>query len=550
MSRRFLIPLLFFQSVFFALAADSYNEMPGSGVFINSVPSGAKVFIDGVERGTTPYSITAMRNGEYNIRIEKEGYIDRRFRVVVRRDSRVEVSVDLDEAKGQVLLALGRDLEAPPSLEFNPRISVDGSRISSPDIITTPVYEQNISLSIGWRTISVEAFGWERISTRVFVEEGSVQKLELFLKPAVFSITNAALRKKRFNPQDSGILGNAEINFFVSAPGSGLLEILDKNGEIIYSAALGPFTGWPQQALWNGRNNNGEPASDGTYTLRITGWNDAETEIQSADLSVLVDTSIAMRPHSVASSLAGLFLIPYPEALPAFSYQIEGTLIAGKPLLRSAWKSLPFAIGLRVSFLDNLEAAIAFNAVPEFSGDNEWGVGASLKWVFFRPVNSKDTNAVFTDALGMAAELSYGWATVGPYTAFGMGTGAGLRLPVLYRVFYGAQSKTATRYSFDLLFSPLVLWASKKGYPENSVPRLGMEGGALFSYGSISTGLSVRWDYALKTEESNSAGPIVSALEFRFFPSSFIISVSGGFWYLPNAKETGAFFGLGLGIMY
>ena len=550
MNRRFIIPLLFFQSVFFALAADSYNEMPGSGLFINSVPSGAKVFIDGVERGTTPYSVFSLRNGEYNIRIEKEGYVDRRFRVVIRRNSRVEVSVDLDEAKGQVLLALGRDTEAPSSLEFNPRISVDGSRIPSPDIITTPVYEQNISLSIGWRTISVEAFGWERISTRVFVEEGSVQKLSLVLKPAAFTITNAALRKKRFNPQDSGILGNAEINFFVSASGSGLLEVLDKNGETIYSRALSPFTSWQQQALWNGRNNNGEIVNDGTYILRITGWNDTETEIQSVDISVLVDTSIAMRPHSIASSLAGLFLIPYPEALPAFSYQIEGSLMAGKPLFQNAWKSLPFAIGLRVSFLDNLEATVAFNAVPEFSGDSEWGVGASLKWFFFRPLNSNDTNAVFTDALGMAAEVSYGWATVGPYTAFGMGTGAGLRLPVLYRIFWGEQSKTSTHYSFDILLSPLVLWASEKGYPLNSVPRLGIEGGALFNYGNISTGLSIRWDYALKTEDSNSTGPIVSALEFKFFPSSFIISVSGGFWYLPNAKETGAFFGVGLGVMY
>jgi len=558
MKKRRPVFLLFACSVCFAFA-DTYDEVPGSGLFITSVPSGAKVFVDGVERGTTPYSISSIRSGEYNIRVEKEGYVERRFRVVIRRDSRVEVSVDLEEAKGQVLLNIRRDTSvatatvvtgtASASLEFDPRISVDGSRLPSPDFITSPVYEQNVSLPVGWRTITVEAFGWERISTRILVEEGSVQKLELVLKPAAFTLTNAALRKKRFNPQDSGILGNAEINFLVSGPGSGILEVLDAKGEVIFSGALRPFTVWQQQALWNGRTSSGEPVNDGHYTLRINAWKDDKTEQQSVELSVQVDSSITMRPLGIASSTAGLLLVPVPEALPAFSYQIDGSIMAGKPLLRKAWKSLPFAIGLRVSFLDNLEAALVFNALPEFSGDNEWGVGASLKWVFFRPLNSKDTDAGFTDALGMAAVLSYGWATNGPYTAFGMGTGAGLRLPVLYRLLQG-NTKTASLYSFDLLLSPLVLWASEKGYPDSSVPRLGIEGGALFSYGSIAAGLSVRWDYAPKAEKSNSKGPVVSALEFKFSPSSFVLSVSGGFWYLPDAKESGAFFGIGLGIMY
>ena len=74
MKRRFLILILLVYSGFFVFAMDTYNEISGSGLFIDSVPANAKVFIDGVERGLTPYNASSIRSGEYNIRIEKEGY--------------------------------------------------------------------------------------------------------------------------------------------------------------------------------------------------------------------------------------------------------------------------------------------------------------------------------------------------------------------------------------------------------------------------------------------------------------------------------------------
>ena len=558
-----LLLVLLIGCVFFSFAVDSYEEVPGSGLFIDSVPSGAKVFIDGAERGLTPYNNSSIRNGEYNIRINKEGYIDRRFRVVIRRGSRVEISVDLEEAKGQLLLELNKDPEAPSSLEFNPRIFIDGNHIHLPvysaglhssedspsDKIPAHLYEHSLNLPAGWRTISVEAFGWEKTSTRILVEEGSMQKLSLVLKPADFTMTNTVLRKKRFNPQSSGILGNAEINFTVSAPGTGLLEVFDDKGVLVYSGALDNFTAWQQQALWNGRNAGGGIVNDGHYILKVSAWKDNKTEKQSVELSVQVDSSIAMRPLSIASSIAGLFLVPSSETLPAFSYQIDGSLVACKPLFQKAWKSLPFAIGLRFSFFDDLEATVAFNAMPVFSDDYDFGAGASLKKVLFRPLSIKTGSTIFLDSFGMATELSYGWATAGPYTAFGMGTGAGLRLPVLYRVLQGEKINDgqSSLYSFDVLLSPLVLWASEKGYPDNPIPRLGIEGGVLFSYGSIAAGCSLRWDYNADKQYS---GPLVSALEFKFSPSSFVISLNGGFWLLPHGKDVGAFFGVGLGIIY
>ncbi|MDR2702027.1 MAG: PEGA domain-containing protein [Spirochaetaceae bacterium] len=522
----FLLPLC---SAFFAWA-DTYREISGSGLFVDSVPKGAKVFIDGVERGTTPLNIPSIKEGTYRLHITREGYEDRRIRVVIRRDSRVEVTLDMEPAAGRILLEIQREPSAPSSLPFDPQITIDGER----------VYERNLRLPVGYRNITVEAFGWETVSKSIYVSQHTVQQIDFVLMPAEFNLSNPVLRKKRFNPFNTGTFGKAEFGFIVNAPGRGLMEVLDENGTIVFTRTLRAFTSWQQREVWNGRRNDGSTVNDGRYTIRITVWGEGSEERQTEELKVQVDSSIEVRPFTLASSSAGLLLVSTPETLPAFSFQIEGSLLAGKPLFGGAWKSLPFAAAFRISLTDDLEAAAAFNAEPHFQDDAEWGMGASLKWRFLKPASEKND---FTNALGAAMEISYGWASAAPYTAFGMGTGAALRLPFSYRLLQGKPSVP----SFDLFVSPLVLWAGERGYPDSFIPRLGIEGGVLFTYGSIAAGLSLRWDYLPDAEDPNS-GPLVSALELKIMPSNFVFSVLGGHWYWKD--NSGAFFGVSLGVLY
>ena len=44
------------------------------GISVNSVPSGAKVFHNGVPAGTTPAVLELKRNAHHTIRVEKEGF--------------------------------------------------------------------------------------------------------------------------------------------------------------------------------------------------------------------------------------------------------------------------------------------------------------------------------------------------------------------------------------------------------------------------------------------------------------------------------------------
>ncbi|MDR2073183.1 MAG: PEGA domain-containing protein [Spirochaetaceae bacterium] len=531
--------ITFFVCLFFLLPggpvfADTYAEVEGSGLFIGSDPPGARVFINGIERGLTPFAIQSMQTGEYNIRVSKDGYVDRRFKVVIRKQNRVEVSVTLEESRGQVLIEIRKDPAAPSSLALSPRILVDGIRVNEGAVSGT---EQSLSLPAGWRAVTVEAFGWERISKSIYVREGLVQKLEFVLKPAIFALYNPALKKNRVNPENPGKLGTAELNFTVTGPGGGILEIADPGGTVVYTQTLGPFTGWHQQALWNGRDAYAARVPDGEYRIRLIVWGEGNEDRQTAELPVQIDSFLELRPLSLGSGSPGLLWASSPELLPVFSFQIDGSILGGKPLGQGAWEGVPFAGGFRVSFTGTVEGTFTFNLDPEFSGGIKGGAGAAVKWMFKNPSRQE---ASFFERTGAAVELSYGWAQSGPYTAFGMGTGAALRLPLSYRFL--------DLPVFDIFLSPRFLWAGERGYPGSIAPWLGAEGGIYLARGSFAGGLSLRWDYALPGTENPGSGPFVSALEFKFFPSNQVLSILGGFWFWNG--ETGAFFGAGIGYIY
>jgi hypothetical protein len=519
---------IFFALLFLPLSvwADTYDEVEGTGLYVNSVPEGAKVFIDGVERGQTPLSLSTLRNGEYSVRVNKEGYVDRRFRVVIRTKSRIEVTVDLEKAKGELLLEIKKDPLAPEDLAFDPAVYVDGTR----------VYDTILSLEIGWRSVSAEAFGWEKRTETVYIGERDLRRLELVLKAADFAVSGIAQKRKRFNPGNSGALGATELSFSISAPGAGKFEVFDSSDVLVFSKELGPFKTWSQNVSWNGRDLHGTKLPDGEYNLRLSVWQDEAAPIVR-DYTVELDASIEIRPLSALSSIGGLFFSASPETLPAGSYQIEGALLFGKSFFDGpVWKSLPLVITMRASPLDRLELAGSLGITAQFGNDALLHGGVSAKWAFFRLGESP---------AGLGAVVSYGWAGKGPYTIFGMGTGAGLSFPVSLRIL---QSPT-----LDLLFSPGFLWAGSSGHPESWVPRLAAGGGILFRYKSFSGDLSARWDYAPPDSQvdgagSGASGPFMSAPELKFSPSNLIFSLSGGIWHWKD--NTGGFFGLGLGVLY
>lgn len=66
-----------------------------SKINVISDPPQAAVFIDDVEVGKTPYSSTALTDGEYNLKISKAGYETQNARIKIQKNFKLNVSIKL-----------------------------------------------------------------------------------------------------------------------------------------------------------------------------------------------------------------------------------------------------------------------------------------------------------------------------------------------------------------------------------------------------------------------------------------------------------------------
>jgi hypothetical protein len=532
-----------------SVPGDRIDEIEGRGLYIRTNPMGAKVYIDGLERGLTPLSLEGLWPGEYTVRIEKEGYRDRRFKVWLRSESRLFLALELEEARGQVVLRIGRKEGSPGAelLPLNPRVSVDNMNAPSPGVPDTISRGGSwtgvvLTLPVGWRTIRVRAFGWEDASALVYVGENSLQYQDMYLTPGVFRVSGPSLRRARFNPANSGVLGNAELSFEVSGPGRGRIIIKDEEGREVYAGDLGPFTTWGQQFLWNGRDRQGQILPDGSYTFTL--YMEALPPLapggETFTLGAEIDSTRNIRPLSLASGKPGLLFAPLPQRLPPGALQIEGSLLFGAPPYSGAyrqgssggsdaWASLPFALAFRVSPLERLELSAALNVIPRFDESARYGFAGSAKWVFLGP---GDWAPPFNLSLG----LSGGWVEERTASPFGLSSGLEIFLPLSWNI----------TPALTLAFTPSGLWTGNRGFPWEAFPRLLLAGGVLFEHGFITLGFSVQEELNF----SDLAPSLKMAGELKLFPppSRFVFSLLGG-----AAREDGpwgGFGGLGIGILF
>jgi len=525
-------PLLAAQNSFdWALPGDKIEETGGRGLVVRSVPSGARVYIDGIERGRTPLFLENLRAGQYFVQVQKEGYSERRFRVSVRTGSVMDVTVELKEALGRLLLKIQAAPGSPDgaSLPLVPRISVDGRSYPSPAL----------ELPVGFRTILVRAFGWEDASVTTYVAEDTFGELELNLKPAAFKLSGAKLSRVRFSPANAGSLGTTVFSFEVSVPGRGSFSVLDPEGSTVLVRSLGPFETWSQSVSWDGRDRQGEILGDGIYTLIVTAFpgpgDDTPPVGDTLALNVELDSTKAIHPLDLSSGKSGLLFAPLPALLPAGSFQIEGSLLAGSPPgsdSGSAWTSLPFAAAFRFSPVERLEVSGALNVIPRIAGDTPAGIAGGVKWL---ALNARENSA----PLGAAAGAVVAWTGQTGLTPFGMASGIELFFPL--------DLKMGTIFSFTL--TPAALWTGDEGFPWGPVPRLLVSGGFMAQMTYVGAGLSIRSEYDF-TRSSPWPPNIIAGAEIKIFPppSSFVLSFMGGIWIRDNAL--GGFGGIGIGMIY
>jgi hypothetical protein len=533
----FFPPLLSGQNIN-DIMGDTFEETTGRGLVIRTKPSSARVFIDGIERGQTPLVINNLAEGEYYIRLVKDGCRDRRFKITLSASSRLVVSIELEAAAGQVLFRFQKAEGSPPEeqLPLHPVIIADGERTAVyPEFGDTPI----LSLPVGYRTIQIRAFGWIEAAKTVYVREGELITAIFTLSPAPFTLSRGSVSRPRFNPANSGSLGITEFRFEVSAPGKGVLTVKDQEERVVYQAGLGPFRTWSQSISWDGRGTGGEPLPEGRYRAFIeTEAFAGETSPPAAQTLVLeteINSSLVIYPLSLQGVLAGLLFAPMTGSLPRGSFQIEAGLFFGRTAPgERAFSSLPFDTGIRFSPLNRLEITALLNALPKFDGAAALGGGGSLKYVFLH-------NGEGPYPLGIAAGLSYTWAENGA-APIGPGTGMGFYSPL--------------SWSFDsltLIFSPGIQWP----IPYDLVPRPVLSGGIHYQGTYFTAGFSLKQEFNFsehsrsgQDERNRNPAFLQAGGELKWYPppSNLVFTLSGGLWHTDY--QTGGFGGLGIGLIY
>ena len=525
-----------------SIVGDTFEETAGSGLAIFTKPPGVTVFIDGVERGQTPFSINTLALGEHTIRLRKSGYRGRRFRVTLSGKSRLSVSIEMEPAAGLVQVNIQRAEGSPADLPLEPIIDGGGGEVGA-----------NIfNLPIGLRTIRVRAFGWEEVSQRVFVREHYPARVDIIMKPAVFALTAGTVSRRRFNPKNPGALGINEFRFNVSAPGYARARVRDESGKEVYSRRFDSFTTWSQGGAWNGRDYSGEPLPEGRYIITIQGAGTADNvglddagTFKDIVLETWIDYSLDIFPLTLTGGIPGLLFAPVPAALPAGSFQIEAALFFGsfsapeRSVLQAADKAfslLPFEAGLRFSPVDRFELSAAFNMNPGFgdgddAGGESWGFSGSAKYVFLKG----------SVPLEMAAGISYAWAQSGGEVPLGAGRGGGLYLPM-----------SLNAGMMKVIFSPGLRWPG----PDDPIPRLLLSAGALFRWNWLTVGLSLRPELDFSTAGDRAGVSFAEktralyGAEIKLYPppSNLVYTFSGGVW--QRGSSTGGFGGIGIGLLY
>ncbi|MDR2900846.1 MAG: PEGA domain-containing protein [Treponema sp.] len=520
----FLVLLLLCVMIPQAAFSDTYEEREGRGLEILSDPSNARVYINGIEWGRTPLMLPDLMPGTYMVLLVRESYEDRQLVLSVPRRGMLTVSLDMEKAMGTLLILPVKSPDISSLVPFDPEIFVDGELQS----------ETTLSLPVGFQTILVRAFGYQDVSATVMIVQDRTQRLELEMLPALYRLSNAVIRRSRFNPANSGSLGIAECVFEVNAPGQGIFTVTNSQDLEVYSENLEVFTSRSQTAAWNGKSQNGMIVPDGTYTITIDTesipWNDEPPVKQTASLSVEIDSSIQIYPESMASGKSGLLFASGTDIIPQGSFQFDALMLFGKPLTaNTVWNNLPLAFSLRFSPLAFLEAAVSLNVTPEFGENTILGLGGSIKW----QILSGKTSEL---PLGLAAILSYGWAQQGPITPFAMGTGVDFSLPV--SLIFG---------DFTAFLTPELLWAGSTGFPDSEIPSGVLSAGISYHHRVFNSGLSVRTEYLFK--EGPRLGPISIGGEIKFFPSPsvFVLSAMAGITYENNSW--GGFGGIGIGFI-
>lgn len=427
-----------------------------TGLEVQTNPTDAQVYLNGIFIGDTPLLYTNFSAGTYKITISKRGYYDSVRWLRLDPTAYTVLQTDLTAKTGYLSVTV---------TPANAQVFLDG----------LPSQAGTQQLPIGLHTVRVRAFGYEDWQKTVSVQENQTVSLAAVLAPAPFRVSGLSASRSVVSPRNPGVLGRVVFTFDVSTRGEGTLAIAGPGGKQVLTRHFPSFTRRKQSMTWNGRSQNGTLVANGIYEVTVSGREKPTSAPSTESIEVTVDRGALIGLRSMLSGTAGLLYAGTPEVLPVSSYAVSALVIAHAD---SSGAIIP--------------AQLAFRAVPhagiELDGQGmveltsthttPFSVGLAAKFALLRPEAG--------DGLSAAVSLKGTYLSGTTSDTLTNFTGLSVGLPLEYRV-----------GPFGVVMMPEVIAAPYAATYTSTLPSISPafwaygRGGVFLDFGSIMTGLSV-----------------------------------------------------------
>lgn len=513
----------------FSSTTETTNQ-DSSTLVIESNPRGASVYLNDSFSGTTPLTVDELTPGEYRVAVDANGYYRWVRWITVEEGQRITLEVELQRITGHLSLSIA------PS---DARVSVDEESRSG----------RVIELPVGTHTLTVRKFGFETVTSRFTIRQNRTTSLSIELERAPFRIEELSPSRPVVNPQNPGRLGELDVRFRVSAPGTATFVVRNSEGQTLLRRQLGPFRTWDQSVAWRPVDETGQPLPEGEYELSIVGSGTEEVSGEdSAAAFVRVSKEARIRYRALWSGLSGAMYSPTPEVLPAGSVQLslaaaghQGAAASGGELLR-----VPTQFGLRIPIgaRGELNATGTAYLYSDTERNRAQG-GLGIKWQVLNRTDPLRLQSAVA-ARGTIHGPTAGGSLSAPDTLTNY-AGASLGTPVLFGT--GPISLTVMP---ELHFAPApVLYGGESDGSESWEMWGYLRGGALLDWGPLSGALSAALRTTPFSESLRIDFPVALGAELHWLIPETLVELS-----FISAAEVFAFddyyimAGGGLGIIY
>jgi hypothetical protein len=490
---------------------------------VESLPSGASVYINFSYAGTTPLTLKDVNPGGYRIALQKERY------------KSASTYINLDTGKLFHLSAILRELTGYISIKVEPedaQVYAGGNQ----------VFRRFEEIPIGDYEIRIRRFGYRDYLSRATILENATTTIEAVLAPAEFAVSDFFFSRKTFNPENPGLLGSTDISFKVAAYGKGVLRVYDESGMEVYTHTFPDFTTWDQSVRWNGRGNNWEFLPDGNYSAKVSAVARDGGKEERLEAPLRIDRSLIIRYRNLWSGLSGLMYAPTSTVLPPGSFQISSTILGLTAVPEvSYFESLYFAqAGSTIGILPRLEITPLLSLSIR-GGDEPPDITASvgLKYRFH--------NGRGRVPLSFSAVLRGTGSTEPSYAGFSQFPG--LAAGAVMEARFGLFGLLAAQ---EINFSPLPITNDPEASKDTDLHVWGLGRiGIFFDSGNLLMGFSTAFATRSFREKIGLQLPVHMGYELHWLlPGSlFYLSGMASWEYHPKGPDR-IFLGGGLGVIY